>query len=59
MTYVFPCVTRGTGDVNVSYALHMGNFAISHIHWDVLPHACVSAASSSLHVYQGVGRLSM
>ena len=59
VTYVFLCVTRGTGDLNVSYVLHVGNFAISHIHWDVSPHACVSAASSSLHEYQGVGRLSM
>ena len=36
MTYVFPCVTRGTGDLNVFYVLHVGNFAISHIHWFML-----------------------
>ena len=24
----FPCVTRGTGNLNVSHVLHVGNFAI-------------------------------
>ena len=28
--------TRGTGDLNVFYVLHVGNFAISHIHWFIL-----------------------
>jgi len=28
VTYTFPCVTRGTGNLNVPHVLHVGNLAI-------------------------------